>query len=158
MAYFYSPSQHANLGQCHKELAQANKAIEAYKVALSFDPQYAQAMHLRGQVYFGTGQLRLALADFLAAMEADPMLKDARHMAAVAHHALGEFVAANKHFSALVAQKPDNPAWYNREVLLWTHHHLDAPFMSASMDASLHPWFKEFWCKRSNPAQLPAGA
>lgn len=84
------------------------------------------------------------------------MLKDARHMAGVAYHALGEFHAAGRIYSSLVAQKPDNPAWYNREVLYWTHNHLDAPFMSLNMDSSLHPWMKEFWCKRSNPAQLPA--
>lgn len=50
--------------------------------------------------------------------------------------------------------KRDHVAWYQHEVALYVHHHLDLPFSSFNIDKDMDPYFKEGWCKRNHPATL----
>jgi hypothetical protein len=57
-------------------------------------------------------------------------------------------------YSSLLAMKPDHVCWYNREVALFVHHHLDVPLTEFNMDIEMDKYFKESWCKRNHPAIL----
>lgn len=57
-------------------------------------------------------------------------------------------------YSAVVSVKPDHVAWYQREVALFVHHHLDVPLSEFNIDVEMDKYFKESWCKRNHPAIL----
>lgn len=46
----------------------------------------------------------------------------------------GRFREAIADYDVLVREKPDHVAWYNRQVALWTHHHLDTPVDQFNID------------------------
>lgn len=56
--------------------------------ALSIDPGYVQAYHLRALARFGTGNHKLALDDLTKALKCDPKHLDSRHMRGVVAHGL----------------------------------------------------------------------
>jgi len=57
-------------------------------------------------------------------------------------------------YEACLKLKPNHFAWYQKEIALFWHHNLDRPCKEFNIEKSLGPVFKEWWCKRNNPAQL----
>ena len=57
-------------------------------------------------------------------------------------------------YDECMKRKTEHIAFYNREIALYWHHHLDYSFYSWNMDRELLPMFKENWCKRSPPKLL----
>jgi hypothetical protein len=49
----------------------------------------------------------------------------------------GRFREAIADYDVLVREKPDHVAWYNRQIALWTHHHLDTPVTQFNIDRYL---------------------
>eukprot|EP01126_Amoeba_proteus_P056613 TRINITY_DN7132_c0_g1_i2.p1 TRINITY_DN7132_c0_g1~~TRINITY_DN7132_c0_g1_i2.p1 ORF type:complete len:433 (+),score=77.31 TRINITY_DN7132_c0_g1_i2:2000-3298(+) len=49
---------------------------------------------------------------------------------------------------------PQHHCWYQRELMFWWQARLDKPFTGFNADNDLDPEFKEFFCKRKNPAKL----
>ncbi len=155
----------ANMAQAYKELGTYDKAEALFTKALSLDASYVQSYHLRALARFGAGFHRLALKDLQQALMYDPGQLDIRHMCAVVEHGLvpplwwinshqGLFRSAVNNYSTVVTAKPDHVAWYQREVALFVHAHLDIPLSQFNIDVILDKQFKEAWCKRIHPATL----
>ena len=53
------------------------------------DPSYTHGYHLRGLLYYGCGEIRLALADFRRGVELDPSDRNCQLMKAVCLNTLG---------------------------------------------------------------------
>ncbi|ELR17609.1 tetratricopeptide repeat domain containing protein [Acanthamoeba castellanii str. Neff] len=144
----------ANIGQAYKDYGNSLKAEKYFAKGLKVDPNYMHAFHLRGLARFGAGDHRGALSDFTAALRVDDKHKDSRLMRGIVLHGLGRFREAVADYDVLVREKPDHVAWYNRQIALWTHHHLDTPVAHFNIDRVLNAYFKEAWCKRLDPATL----
>lgn len=146
----------ANLGQAYKEWAKEKEAFESFSLALNADPTYSHAFYLRGLAYFGVGLHKAAYNDFTHALQIDKNLFEAWWMRAVCASGIGLEAAAVQDFDRAIAMRPEHAAWYQRQLALFYHHHMDTPFANYNIDASLGPEFKEWWCKRIPPqSHLP---
>lgn len=141
----------ANMGQAYKELADENRALEHFSLALK-DEAYTHGFYLRGWTYFSMGLHKHAYNDFTQALKCDRNFFEGWWMRAVAASGLGMQAAAVADFDCAIALRPDHAAWYQRQIALFYHHHLDKPLASFNIDAALNPEFKEWWCKRNPPA------
>jgi tetratricopeptide (TPR) repeat protein len=144
----------ANIGQAYKELGNFEKAEHYFEKAIRLDKEYLHAFHLRAICKFSAGDHRAALADFNSAVRIDSSHRDSRHMRGVVQHGLGLHAAAVADYEAVLKEAPDHVAWYNREVVLYTHSKLDTPVKEFNMDRDMAPAFKEAWCKRLDPATI----
>eukprot|EP01114_Cavostelium_apophysatum_P012936 TRINITY_DN3022_c0_g1_i3.p1 TRINITY_DN3022_c0_g1~~TRINITY_DN3022_c0_g1_i3.p1 ORF type:complete len:752 (-),score=181.03 TRINITY_DN3022_c0_g1_i3:565-2820(-) len=144
-----------NMAQAYKDLGVYDKAEQLFEKAISIDPTYLNSYHMRAMTHFGVGNHKLALVDFTKALKVDPKHLDSLCMRGVVNHGLGIMKAAVEDYSACVAIKADHVAWYQREVALFVHHHLDTPMSQFNIDVAMDKYFKESWCKRNHPATLP---
>ena len=145
-----------NLGQAYKEWAKEREAFESFDLALKADPHYAHAFYLRGLAYFGIGLHKAAYNDFTHALQVDKTLFEAWWMRAVCASGIGLEVSSIADFDRAIAMRPEHAAWYQRQLALFYHHHMDTPFSSYNIDAALDAEFKEWWCKRIPPqSHLP---
>ncbi|KAL6073358.1 Suppressor of RPS4-RLD 1 [Balamuthia mandrillaris] len=144
----------ANLGQAYKELGNTDRAEHYLSKAISIDSSYVHGYYLRGLTKFSAGEHRSALMDFDTAVKLDPTNKDCRHMRGIVAHGLGLHEKAIADYTAIISRKLDHIVWYNREIALYTHSHLDVPACEFNMDRDTDPSFKEAWCKRLHPQSL----
>lgn len=145
----------ANMGQAYKEMADENKALEHLTVALK-ENSYTHGFYLRGWTYFSMGLHKHAYNDFTQALKCDRNFFEGWWMRGVTSSGLGMVNSAVSDFDAALALRPEHPAWYQRQLALFYHHHLDTPLASFNIDAALSTELKEAWCKRNPPtSHLP---
>lgn len=141
----------ANMGQAYKEMADEQQALHHFGLALK-DNAYAHGHYLRGLAYFGMGLHKHAYNDFTQSLKIDRNFFEGWWMRAVCASGLGLESSAVSDFDCALALRPDHPAWYQRQLALFYHHHLDKPLTDFNIDAALGAEFKEWWCKRNPPA------
>lgn len=73
-------------------------------------------------------------------------------MAGVTAHGLGLYREAVSHYN--IAQAQRSWCWYQKEAALFTQNQLGALFSTFNFDRSFDPYFKEAFCKRSEPSIL----
>lgn len=145
----------ANMGQAYKEMADETKALEHLTVALK-ENSYTHGFYLRGWTYFSMGLHKHAYNDFTQALKCDRNFFEGWWMRGVTSSGLGMAQSAVSDFDSAITLRPEHPAWYQRQLALFYHHHLDTPLSSFNIDAALSTEFKEAWCKRNPPtSQLP---
>lgn len=80
----------ANLAQAYRDNGDRSNAEIYFQKALSVDASYVHGYHLRGLLYYGCGEIRLALADFKRGCEVDPSDRNCQLMHCVCLHSLGQ--------------------------------------------------------------------
>jgi len=146
----------ANLAQAYKDYGQIEPAEFFFTKSLTLDPDYIHSYHLRGLERFAAGNHIGALSDFIEALKRDPTHKECLQMRGIVYHGLGRFRKAIQDYNTLVNTYPDHVTWYNKEVALFCHRHLDRKISQFNIDRQMDPYLKEAWCKRLNPATLVA--
>jgi len=138
----------ANLAQAYRDNGDRSNAEIYFQKALSVDASYVHGYHLRGLLYYGCGEIRLALADFKRGCEVDPSDRNCQLMHCVCLHSLGQFSAAVAEYNALLKLDPGHQCYYQKELALYLHRRMEADMMVVNPDVELDPYFKEAYCKR----------
>lgn len=144
-----------NLGQTYKEWGKFEKSLESFERALALDNNFAHAHHLKGLLFMNKGRHLEALESLNRAVENDPTHFEAHWMRAVVKGSLGVTTESVIDFEAALQLSPDHFCWYQKEIGIFFHHHLDVPLNSYNIDHELDPMLKEWWCKRLPPSTLP---
>jgi tetratricopeptide (TPR) repeat protein len=144
----------ANLAQAYRDFGDRVNSEKQFAKAMEVDKSYVHAFHLRGLMFYGCGEIRLALADFTRGFEVDPNERNCHLMKAVCLHSLGMLSAAVAAYSSLLKADPQHQCFYLRELCLYLHKTLDKDQMLVNADVELDAYFKEAYCKR-HPTNHP---
>jgi len=147
---------YSNMAQSYKDYGDYTQAEKFFNKALSYDPKFVAALHLRSLAHYSVGAHQAALKDLKSVLKINPQHGECRHMYAVTLHSIGQFRKATRHYVLAYkeSKKKNYLAWYQLQVALWVHHHLDTPWCEFNIDRTLDPYFKEGWCKRLAPDSL----
>ena len=138
----------ANLAQAHRDGGDRANSEKVFARAFQVDQRYVHGFHLRGLLYYGCGEIRMALADFSKGVEYDPNDRNCLLMKAVCMHSLGNLSGAVAEYSALLRVDPGHQCYYQRELVLYWHKKLDTKVHTYNPDVDLDAYFKEAYCKR----------
>eukprot|EP01091_Cochliopodium_minus_P012349 TRINITY_DN3721_c0_g1_i1.p1 TRINITY_DN3721_c0_g1~~TRINITY_DN3721_c0_g1_i1.p1 ORF type:complete len:916 (+),score=281.95 TRINITY_DN3721_c0_g1_i1:281-2749(+) len=159
-----------NLGQAYKERGNYEKSEESYTKAISIDENYENSYYLRGYARFSAGKHKNAEQDLEMAVHlnyrnsvmnlgVDNKSKttvnlEFLQMLAIVKHGLGDFTGAIETYDKILKVDGTHVVWYNKEICLFWHHHLDKPLSQLDFDMQMNPSFKESFTKRLNPNLL----
>ena len=138
----------ANLAQAHRDAGDRDTSERVFAQAFRVDPKYVHGFHLRGLLYYGCGEIRMALADFSKGCEYDARDRNCQLMKAVCMHSLGNLSGAVAEYSALLRYEPGHQCYYQKELVLYLHKKLDTNMAAFNPDVDLDAYFKEAYCKR----------
>ena len=96
----------ANLGQAYRDAGDRQNAEKYFAMAEKLDPNYVHCYHLRGLLFYGCGEIRLALHDFSRGHECDRNDKNCFLMKAVCKHSLGDMSGAISEYTLLLKMDP----------------------------------------------------
>jgi tetratricopeptide (TPR) repeat protein len=144
----------ANLAQAHRDAGDRANSEKVFARAFQVDPKYVHGFHLRGLLYYGCGEIRLALADFSKGIDNDPNDRNCQLMKAVCMHSLGNLSGAVAEYNVLLRVDPGHQCYYQKELVQYLHRKLDAKIHTFNPDVDLDPYFKEAYCKR-HPTNHP---
>jgi len=144
----------ANLAQAHRDGGDRVGAEKIFARAFQVDARYVHGFHLRGLLYYGCGEIRMALSDFSKGCDNDANDRNCQLMKAVCMHSLGNLSGAVAEYSALLRVDPAHQCYYQRELVLYLHKKLDHPISNYNPDVDLDTYFKEAYCKR-HPTSHP---
>eukprot|EP01006_Ploeotia_vitrea_P018007 TRINITY_DN49262_c0_g1_i1.p1 TRINITY_DN49262_c0_g1~~TRINITY_DN49262_c0_g1_i1.p1 ORF type:complete len:888 (+),score=100.99 TRINITY_DN49262_c0_g1_i1:171-2666(+) len=144
----------ANQGHAAREWGLAKQALNCFDKALKLDKNYTSAWHLRGFLHFGLGEYSKCIKDVTRTLELEPSHKDAAYLLALSHHNMGQTRKAIKAYDKFLSKHPDDPLWYNKENCLIMHHWLEKDVRTFNWDRAVNAYFREAWCKRSNPRRI----
>ena len=142
------------MGQAYKELGEFEKAKQLFEKSLSIDNKYVQAHHMYALAKFSVGDHKGSLLSLMKALQIDSNHLESRYMKGVVEHGLGMLKSSISDYNIVISIKSDHVAWYQKEIALFVHHHLDTNLDKFNIDKLLDKQFKESWCKRSHPAIL----
>ena len=144
----------ANLAQAYRDSGDRTNAELYFERAFTVDRNYTHGFHLRGLLYYGCGEIRLALNDFKRGWELDNTDRNCGLMRAVCLHSLGLLSQAVAAYTQILQQDPGHQCFYQRELCLYLHKTLDKDTAGYNTDIDLDPYFKEAYCKR-HPTNHP---
>lgn len=105
-------------GLGYADKGQYHEAIDDFKAALEIQPDYAEAIINRADVYGVTGQYKQALADFSKALKIKPDFADAYYNRGIVHLAMNRLDLAINDFTTAINIEPDMAdAFNNRGVV-----------------------------------------
>eukprot|EP01126_Amoeba_proteus_P009515 TRINITY_DN13602_c0_g2_i1.p1 TRINITY_DN13602_c0_g2~~TRINITY_DN13602_c0_g2_i1.p1 ORF type:complete len:496 (-),score=84.46 TRINITY_DN13602_c0_g2_i1:324-1811(-) len=87
---------HNSIGLCYYNMGQCDKAIEAYKKAVSMEENYKQAHAHIGQAYKDWGKFELSMAAYERALKLDPTYGDAYYLRGLTLFHVGKHFEASK--------------------------------------------------------------
>ncbi|EGC40514.1 hypothetical protein DICPUDRAFT_146678 [Dictyostelium purpureum] len=156
-------ASYTNIGQCWRDLGIFDKSLEAFNKALEICPNYCNALHLRGLLFYNSGRHLDAIKDWSIFLQEqlqkekepngtiqpiDPSTNDVKQFRAVTYHSLGQIREALNDYNDILNKSPLHYVFYQKEIALFTHHHLDQPLNTFSIDRSFNPYLKTFQCQR----------
>ena len=113
-------AEYYNIGNAFFELGQYEKAIDAYRSALRFDPGLAKADYNLALTYARMEKLPEAEQLLKKLLADDPENVSLILTLAWAYHRAGREEEALSRYDAALAIAPENAdAWYNSAVILW---------------------------------------
>jgi len=144
----------ANMAQAHRDGGDRASAERFFAQSIKVDASYTHGYHLRGLLFYGCGEIRLALADFKQGVEMDGTDRNCQLMKAVCLNSLGMLSEAIAEYNVLLKLDPQHQCYYQKEIALWMHKNLDADILATNPDTQLDAYFKEAYCKR-HPTSHP---
>ncbi len=109
---------HYNLGMAYSRLGRSTEAIESYKQAIIFKPDYAEAYYTLGLADSDLGRHQEAIEAFRQVVRIKPDYAEARNALGMAYGKLDRYQKAIEAFRQVVRIKPDDAeAHYNLGVV-----------------------------------------
>jgi tetratricopeptide (TPR) repeat protein len=96
-----------NLGNVYRALGRPDEAIQEYKTALTFKPEYVEAHNNLGVVYKDLGRLEEAVREFQTALKLNPDAVHTRYSLGQAYQQMGRTQEAIREFEFALQIKPD---------------------------------------------------
>jgi tetratricopeptide (TPR) repeat protein len=113
-------AEYYNIGNAFFELGQYEKAIDAYRNALRFDPALVKADYNLALTYARMKKLSEAEQLLKKLLADDPANVTVMSTLAWAYHLAGRDEEAVSQYDAVLAIAPENAdAWYNSALILW---------------------------------------
>jgi len=113
-------AEYYNIGNAFFELGQYEKAIDAYRSALRFDPALVKADYNLALTYAGMKRLSEAEQLLKKLLADDPVNVTVMSTLAWAYHLAAKDEEAVSQYDAVLAIAPENAdAWYNSALILW---------------------------------------
>ncbi|KAM9971524.1 hypothetical protein ACTFIW_011503 [Dictyostelium discoideum] len=73
---------------------------------------------------------------------------DVRQFRGVVNQSIGAFRKAVSDYDQILQTNPLHNCFYQREIALWTHHHLNTPLSTFNIDRLINCYLKTFQCQR----------
>ncbi|GAM26964.1 hypothetical protein SAMD00019534_101390 [Acytostelium subglobosum LB1] len=147
---------YTNIGQCWKELGDYQSSLATFSKALELTPNYSNALHLRGLLYFHSGKHLEAINDWSVYLCSEPDMIDVRQLRAISLNTIGRYREALADYEHILNINANHFSFYQREIALFTHHHLDTSLNSFNIDNELDPYLKTLLCQRQPASTLLA--
>ncbi|CAD5169559.1 unnamed protein product [Musa acuminata subsp. malaccensis] len=149
----------AHLAQFYLDLANSEKALHCLEKVLLANGRFAKAYYLRGLLYHGLGQHRIAIKDLSLGLSIENSNIECLYLRASCYHAIGEYGDAVKDYDAVLDLEHDSMdkfvlqclAFYQAKLALYTASKVNSEFCWFDIDGDIDPLFKEYWCKRLHP-------
>jgi tetratricopeptide (TPR) repeat protein len=105
---------HLDDGIAKHQSGNLNGAIESYTQALTIDPKFSAAYHLRGKAFAGLQDLKRSISDQTKALRIDPKFADALMDRGILLRGSGNFDGAISDFSRIIKLTKSPLAYFQR--------------------------------------------
>lgn len=144
--FYYQRGMHYWREECDRE-----QAIENFEKAVELSPAEAEWRYTLGQLLYAVGRDEAALDSLQAALTLDPTMTKAEFMLGKLLAAKGQHDEAEKHFDAVIRQKPDDPiaagGYYGLGLLAYKAGNWEQAASLLHRSVAIYPynWLSQFY-------------
>ena len=138
-------------GVVHQLRDEVDEAIESYRLAISLNPQLAEANNNRGVAFSKLSNYNNAIKDYTKAIELNPYYTEAYNNLGEAYIRKGDFDSAIRHCNTALKLNPGHiTAYFNRGIAFKNQGEVDRAIQDFDMAIGLSPNLAEAYVSRGN--------